>query len=79
MSGFVCPKCGAQINIFSVGGGEKIAQELSVPYLGEIPIDPSICTNSDSGIPFVDKNVASPTAEAFAGIVTKIEKFLINE
>lgn len=76
MSGFVCPKCGTQINIFSEGGGKKIAQELSVPYLGEIPIDPSICTNSDSGIPFVDKNVDSPTVKAFAGIVAKIEKFL---
>lgn len=79
MSGFVCPKCGAQINIFSVGGGKKIAQDLSVPYLGEIPIDPSICTNSDIGIPFVDKNVASPTVKAFVGIVTKVKKFLKNK
>jgi len=79
MSGFVCPKCGAQINIFSVGGGKKIAQDLSVPYLGEIPIDPSICTNSDVGIPFVDKKVASPTVKAFAGIVTEVKNFLKNK
>jgi ATP-binding protein involved in chromosome partitioning len=76
MSGFVCPECGAKIDIFKAGGGKNIAKDLSVPYLGKIPIDPAICVDSDSGTPFVAENVASPTVKAFAEIVTKIKQFL---
>lgn len=75
MSGFVCPDCGAKVNIFRVGGGKKIAEDLSVPYLGSIPIDPNICIGSDNGVPFVAGNITSPTTEAFAEIVRKIEHF----
>jgi len=49
MSGFICPKCSAEIDIFRTGGGEKIARELMVPFLGKIPIDPEICVASDQG------------------------------
>jgi ATP-binding protein involved in chromosome partitioning len=76
MSGFVCPECGAEIDIFKAGGGKQIAKDLSVPYLGKIPIDPAICVDSDSGTPFVAENRASPTVEAFAEIITKIKQFL---
>jgi ATP-binding protein involved in chromosome partitioning len=76
MSGFVCPECGAELNIFKTGGGKTIADELSVPYLGKIPIDPAVCVTSDSGTPFVAGNVASPTVKAFAEIITKIKQFL---
>ena len=76
MSGFVCPECGAQLDIFKTGGGKKIADELSVPYLGKIPIDPAICINSDSGTPFVAEKNASPTIKAFAEIIMEIKKFL---
>jgi ATP-binding protein involved in chromosome partitioning len=76
MSGFVCPECGAQLDIFKTGGGKKIASDLSVPYLGKIPIDPAICIDSDRGMPFVTENPASPTAKAFAEIVMKIKQFL---
>ena len=76
MSGFVCPECGAQLDIFKTGGGKIIADDLSVPYLGKIPIDPSICVNSDSGKPFVAEKTASPTVEAFAEIIAKIKQFL---
>lgn len=40
MSGFVCPFCAECTNIFSKGGGENLAKEFGVPYLGNIPIDP---------------------------------------
>jgi len=74
MSGFVCPKCGAEINIFRVGGGEKIAKDMNVPFLGRIPIDPRICEDSDEGVPFVLKHRNSAASKAFAEIVKKIEK-----
>jgi len=76
MSGFVCPKCGAEIDIFKVGGGQKIAEDLSAPFLGSIPIDPEICRDSDNGMPFITEHVNSPATKAFTEIVKKIEQFL---
>ncbi len=76
MSGFVCPDCGAKVNIFGAGGGKKIAEDLSIPYLGSIPIDPNVCRDSDNGVPFVAGNKTSPTTETFADIVRKIEHFI---
>jgi ATP-binding protein involved in chromosome partitioning len=78
MSGFVCPKCGTEINIFKVGGGQKIAEDLSVPFLGSIPIDPEICRDSDNGMPFITEHVDSPATKAFSEIVKKIQAFLTN-
>ena len=79
MSGFICPNCGAEINIFKVGGGEKIASEMNVPFLGRIPIDPKICEDSDEGMPFVVRHRDSAAAKAFAEIVKKIEKTIEKE
>jgi ATP-binding protein involved in chromosome partitioning len=76
MSGFVCPECGAEIDIFTAGGGKKIAKDLSIEYLGKIPIDPSVCVDSDRGTPFVAKGSVSTTVKAFAEIVAKIKQFL---
>ncbi len=76
MSGFICPKCGAEINIFKVGGGEKIANDMNVPFLGRIPIDPEICEDSDEGMPFVLKHRDSAASKAFAEIVKKIEEMV---
>jgi ATP-binding protein involved in chromosome partitioning len=76
MSGYVCPDCGAKVNIFRVGGGKKIAEDMSVPYLGSIPIDPNICIDSDNGVPFVVGNKPSPATEAFSEIVKKIEQYI---
>jgi len=76
MSGFFCPKCGAEIDIFRSGGGEKIAMELLVPFLGKIPIDPEICKASDEGTPFIIRRPDSPSTKAFMNIVEKIEKFV---
>jgi ATP-binding protein involved in chromosome partitioning len=79
MSGFVCPKCGAEINIFKAGGGRKIAEDLTVPFLGTIPIDPEICEDSDKGVPFIVEHMNSPAAKSFMEIVKKIENFLKKE
>jgi ATP-binding protein involved in chromosome partitioning len=79
MSGFVCPKCGAEIDIFKVGGGKKIAEDLKVPFLGKVPIDPQICQDSDRGTPFITEHMDSPATKAFMEIVKKIEDFLKTE
>ncbi|MEM0011424.1 MAG: Mrp/NBP35 family ATP-binding protein [Nitrososphaeria archaeon] len=76
MSGFICPNCGTKIDIFQTGGGKRIAEELSIPFLGSIPIDQRICEDSDKGKPFILEHKDSPAAKAFMEIVDKIEKFL---
>ena len=78
MSGFVCPDCGAKINIFKSGGGKKIADDSSVPLLGSIPIDPNICNDSDAGLAFIVENKNSPASKVFTEIVKKIDQFLEN-
>jgi ATP-binding protein involved in chromosome partitioning len=79
MSGFVCPKCGEHVDIFGEGGGKKIAEDMKVPFLGRVPIDPKICEASDKGVPFVLEHMNSPASKAFMEIVKKIESFLKHE
>ena len=79
MSGFTCPKCGEKVNILGAGGGKRLAQDLDVPFLGQIPIDPKICEEADKGIPFVMGHVDSPAAKAFKEIVKKVEDFVNSE
>jgi ATP-binding protein involved in chromosome partitioning len=76
MSGFVCPTCGAKIDIFQSGGGKKLAEEAGVPFLGSIPIDPKVGVDSDKGSPFVIDDAKSPAAKAFSVIVKKVEVYL---
>jgi len=71
MSGFTCPHCGYQIDLFKVGGGEKATQEMKVPFLGRVPLDPGMVISSDNGVPFVAKNPDSKVAEAFVQIAKK--------
>jgi ATP-binding protein involved in chromosome partitioning len=72
MSGMVCPHCGKRIDLFKVGGGEKAARELNVPFLGRIPIDPQIVVWGDEGIPFAVGQPDSEASRAFGEIVDKI-------
>ena len=76
MSGFVCPNCGAKIDIFQSGGGRKLAEEAGVSFLGSIPIDPKVGMSSDKGSPFVIGDAKSPAAKAFTEIVNNVEAYL---
>lgn len=75
MSGFKCPKCGETIDLFKIGGGERAAKDMSVPFLGRVPIDVKIVESGDSGIPFMLKHKSEAT-EAFETIVDNIEHFV---
>lgn len=76
MSGYVCPNCGERVEIFQGGGGEKLAQERGVPFLGRIPIDPKVSGSSDRGVPFVIEQPDSSASKAFLEIVEKVEAYL---
>jgi ATP-binding protein involved in chromosome partitioning len=75
MSGFVCPHCGEEIPLFKTGGGEKAANELDVPFLGRIPLDPEVVISGDAGVPIMISNPESSAAKAFETIVEKVKKF----
>ncbi len=51
MSGFICPNCREEHDIFGSGGGEKIARELELDVLGRIPLEPGVRTGGDAGVP----------------------------
>ncbi|MDD4907607.1 MAG: Mrp/NBP35 family ATP-binding protein [Candidatus Omnitrophica bacterium] len=76
MSGFICPHCQAETDIFKKGGGEKIARELKVPFLGRVPLQPEFVEFGDKGTPFVSFQQKSKSAEAFMGIVDRIKEFV---
>lgn len=72
MSGFTCPKCGELIKIFGADGGRTMAEEMGVPYLGAIPIEPEVVVSGDSGTPMVQAKPHSETAKAFGRIVRRL-------
>ncbi len=65
MSYFVCPCCQTRAEIFSHGGGRATAKEHGWPFLGEIPIDPSVRVGGDAGTPVVVSHPDSVVAKAF--------------
>ena len=73
MSGFVCPTCGDRVDILRKGGGEKLAGEMGIPFLGRIPLDPRLSECSDEGLPFVYKYPDSPAALDLSKVVDRIE------
>jgi len=65
MSFFACPNCHHEADIFGHGGGERMAEELGVPFLGRVPIYQPIREGSDAGVPLVISEPDSPAARAF--------------
>jgi ATP-binding protein involved in chromosome partitioning len=79
MSTLTCPHCAKEIDVFKTGGGEKLAQELVLPYLGKIPLDSEITSRSDSGDPIVLSKPESAAAKAFMQLADNCQKFLNPE
>jgi ATP-binding protein involved in chromosome partitioning len=65
MSHFICPTCGHESDIFGKGGGETLASELSIPFLGRIPVYEPIRVGGDTGVPITIGEPSSPAARAF--------------
>lgn len=74
MSGFTCPTCGTLTHIFHQGGGEAIAQELAVPFLGKVPLDPAVVDCGDDGIPLIMAAPGSPAAMAYRQIAASLAR-----
>ena len=65
MSHFVCPGCQMESDIFGKGGGETLAGDLSLPFIGRIPIYEPIRVGGDTGVPITIGEPQSPAARAF--------------
>ncbi len=76
MSGFVCPHCQQEADIFSRGGGERTAQEFDLPFLGRIPMDPLVVSGGDAGNPYLSSDADTPVVRAFTAVVSAVEQRL---
>ena len=74
LSGFACPDCGAVHHIFSTGGGARLAEEMDVPFLGRIPIDPEVARSGDDGDVYLAVAGQSPAATAFKAVIAAAAK-----
>jgi len=72
MRTFTCPHCGESTDIFRHGGGERMSQELGVPFLGALPLDANVVTCGDEGRPIVVDQPTSVSAKVYAAIVTAL-------
>lgn len=68
MSYFTCPSCRHESDIFGRGGGQRLAEEMGIPFLGGIPISERLREGADTGTPLVLADPSSPVARAFAAV-----------
>jgi len=71
MSHFVCGRCGEESDIFGRGGGERMATELGVPFLGRIPIYQPIREGGDAGVPLMISEPDSPAGIALMQVAER--------
>lgn len=76
MSYYICPKCGNREEIFKHGGGRRTAEQLKVPFLGEIPLDPKVAIGGDAGEPIVAADPKSGVTEVYLRIAEEIARQL---
>ncbi|XP_076433991.1 cytosolic Fe-S cluster assembly factor NUBP1 isoform X2 [Peromyscus maniculatus bairdii] len=77
MSGFICPKCKKESQIFppTTGGAEAMCQDLKIPLLGRVPLDPLIGKSCDKGQSFFVEAPDSPATAAYRSIIHRIREF----
>jgi ATP-binding protein involved in chromosome partitioning len=72
MSWFECPHCGKPTALFGSGGGERLAQELELPLLGQIPLMPRVMEGGDAGSPVVLGEPRSAAAQALLKVASAV-------
>jgi ATP-binding protein involved in chromosome partitioning len=76
MSYFVCPHCGERTEVFLAGGGTRLADELGVPLLGQVPLQAQMADLADTGRPVVAADPGSPAAQALEAIARRVSDAL---
>lgn len=72
MSGFQCPHCGENVDIFGSGGGERTAAAAGIRFLGKVPFDQKVVSCGDTGASIQATYSDSPVSMAIAGIADKV-------
>jgi len=72
MSWLECTHCGKPMALFGEGGGQRLATEVGLPLLGQVPLYPPIMTGGDSGVPITVADPTSSAAKALAAISTRV-------
>src|SRR4029077_20381665 len=72
MSWFECPHCGKPSPLFGSGGGERLAREVDLPLLGQIPLYPRVMEGGDTGAPIVIVDPESAAARALTAIAERV-------
>jgi ATP-binding protein involved in chromosome partitioning len=72
MSWFECPHCGKPTSLFGTGGGERLAQEVALPLLAQIPLAPRVMEGADRGVPIVVSDPESAAARAIVGLAERV-------
>ena len=76
MAGWLCPHCGEAADIFGHGGGERLASEMGVPFLGRIPLDAAVATAGDQGVPTVLADPEGPAGKALFALAADLRERL---
>jgi len=79
MSYFVCPHCGERTAVFREGGGRVTADDLGVPFLGEIPLDAEVTLSGDEGVPIVVRNPESSVSRCYRELAGKVAAELAKQ
>ena len=78
MSGFICPCCGTEYDLFGRGGGEELARIAEVPFLGRVPLEMAVREGGDAGQPTVlaapDSRAGQALREVAERVVEELEK-----
>jgi ATP-binding protein involved in chromosome partitioning len=72
MSGMVCPHCDEVVDVFGSGGGETLSEELGIPFLGRVPLDPEVRVAGDAGKPSIIHAPNSGAGRALNAILEAI-------
>jgi ATP-binding protein involved in chromosome partitioning len=72
MAEFVCDGCGDRIALFGEGGGKAAAEELGIPFLGRVPLDPAVVPGGDSGVPASASDPDGPAGRAFGNVARQV-------
>ncbi|MEK7691909.1 MAG: Mrp/NBP35 family ATP-binding protein, partial [Bdellovibrionota bacterium] len=78
MSGYTCGHCGELTDLFPSGGGETMAKELKVPFLGKVPMDSAILAAGDAGVPVVSRDPGGKPAQAFLVLARELQMKLLQ-
>ena len=74
MSFFECPNCQHRTEVFRHGGGKTTAEQLEVPFLGHVPLDPAVVLSGDEGLPVVKRDPESAAAKALVEVACRVRE-----